>query len=58
MKTNKAKIINDPVHGFITLDNELLYDVVSHRYFQRLLRIRQLGMPCIRVSVMPSALCS
>lgn len=44
MKTNKAKIINDPVHGFITLDNELLYDVVSHRYFQRLLRIRQLGM--------------
>lgn len=44
MKTNKAKIINDPVHGFITLDNELLYDIVSHRYFQRLLRIRQLGM--------------
>ena len=44
MKNNKAKIINDPVHGFITLDNELLYDVVSHRYFQRLLRIRQLGM--------------
>ncbi len=47
MKTNKAKIINDPVYGFITLDHELLYDIVSHRYFQRLLRIKQLGMSYI-----------
>lgn len=47
MKTNKAKIINDPVYGFITLDHELLYDIVSHRYFQRLLRIKQLGLSYI-----------
>ena len=47
MKTNKAKIINDPVHGFITLDSDLLYDIVAHRYFQRLARIKQLGLSCI-----------
>lgn len=41
---NKAKIINDPLHGFLTLPNVLVYDVVQHPYFQRLRRIRQLGM--------------
>lgn len=41
---NKTKIINDPVYGFVTLDNPLLYDIVAHPYFQRLLRIKQLGL--------------
>lgn len=41
---NKKKIINDPVHGFITVPTELLYDLIEHRYFQRLRWIKQLGM--------------
>ena len=44
MQTNKRKIINDPVYGFMTLDYDLLYDIVSHPYFQRLQRIKQLGL--------------
>ncbi len=42
--TNKKKIINDPVYGFIHIPDELLFDVVEHPYFQRLRRIRQLGL--------------
>lgn len=41
---NKRKIINDPVFGFITIPNELIYDVLQHPYVQRLNRIRQLGL--------------
>jgi len=41
---NKKKIINDPLYGFITIPNELIYDIVNHPYFQRLRRIKQLGM--------------
>ncbi|WP_317040027.1 HD domain-containing protein [Crocinitomix algicola] len=41
---NKRKIINDPVHGFITIPNELIFDLVEHPYFQRLRRIKQLGL--------------
>lgn len=41
---NKRKIINDPVHGFITIPDELIYDLMEHPYFQRLRRIRQLGL--------------
>lgn len=41
---NKKKIINDPVYGFITLQQELIFDIISHRYFQRLRHIRQLGL--------------
>lgn len=41
---NKRKIINDPVFGFLTIPNELLYDVLQHPYVQRLGRIRQLGL--------------
>lgn len=45
MQTNKRKIINDPVYGsFMTLDNDILYDIVSHPYFLRLQRIKQLGL--------------
>jgi len=41
---NKKKIINDPVYGFISIPSALIYDVISHPYFQRLRYIKQLGM--------------
>lgn len=41
---NKKKIINDPVFGFLTIPNDLLYDILQHPYVQRLARIRQLGL--------------
>lgn len=41
---NKRKILNDPVYGFITIPNELIFDLIEHPYFQRLRRIRQLGL--------------
>ena len=41
---NKLKIINDPVFGFLSIPNELVYDVLQHPYVQRLNRIRQLGL--------------
>ncbi len=41
---NKRKIFNDPVHGFITIPHELVFDVIEHPYFQRLRRIKQLGL--------------
>ena len=42
--TNKFKIINDPVHGFIKIPHEILFDVIEHPYFQRLRRISQTGL--------------
>lgn len=42
--TNRRKIINDPVYGFISIPNDLIYDLVSHPWFQRLRNIRQLGL--------------
>ncbi len=42
--TNKRKIINDPVHGFIGIKSDLVFDLISHPVFQRLRRIRQLGI--------------
>jgi HD superfamily phosphohydrolase len=41
---NKKKIINDPVYGFITIPSELLFDIISHPWFQRLRYIKQLGL--------------
>jgi uncharacterized protein len=41
---NKKKIFNDPVYGFITVPTELLFDIIEHPYFQRLRRIKQLGL--------------
>ncbi len=43
-ETNKRKIINDPVYGFISVTNETLFDIIEHPYFQRLRRIKQLGL--------------
>lgn len=41
---NKNKIINDPVYGFLTIPTETVFDVIQHPFFQRLRRIRQLGL--------------
>jgi uncharacterized protein len=44
MSTNKRKIINDPIYGFVAIPSELIYDLIDHPYFQRLRRIKQLGL--------------
>lgn len=41
---NKKKIFNDPIYGFITLPYEIIFDLIEHPYFQRLRRIKQLGL--------------
>jgi uncharacterized protein len=41
---NKRKIINDPVHGFIIIPTDFIFDLLEHPYIQRLRRIRQLGL--------------
>lgn len=41
---NKKKIINDPIYGFIHLPNEKVYDCMEQPFFQRLRRIKQLGL--------------
>ena len=41
---NKLKIINDPIYGFITIPSTLIFELIEHRYFQRLRRISQMGM--------------
>lgn len=38
------KIINDPVYGFITIDDELIFRIIAHPYYQRLRRIHQMAM--------------
>lgn len=44
MISNKRKIINDPIYGFVTLPDDLVYDLINHPIFQRLRRIKQLGL--------------
>jgi len=41
---NKLKIFYDPIYGFITIPNALIYDLIQHSYFQRLRRISQMGL--------------
>jgi uncharacterized protein len=41
---NKLKIFNDPVYGFINIPDPWIFDVLEHAYFQRLRRIKQLGL--------------
>ncbi|MCK5846880.1 MAG: HD domain-containing protein, partial [Bacteroidales bacterium] len=48
----KKKLLNDPVYGFINIPRGVIYDVFEHKYFQRLRRIKQLGMSHL---VYPSA---
>lgn len=44
MSNNKLKIFNDPIYGFITIPNSLIFDLIQHKYFQRLRRISQMGL--------------
>ena len=37
------KIINDPVYGFITVDDPLIFEIISHPWYQRLRRIHQMA---------------
>ncbi len=43
-KTNKRKIINDPVYGFISIPGDFIFDLIEHPWFQRLRNIKQLGL--------------
>lgn len=38
------KIINDPVYGFITIDDPLIFRIISHPFYQRLRRIKQMAL--------------
>ncbi|MCK6648538.1 MAG: HD domain-containing protein [Bacteroidia bacterium] len=42
--SNKLKIFNDPIYGFVSIPYEIIYDLINHSYFQRLRRIKQLGL--------------
>ncbi|MDQ1332140.1 MAG: uncharacterized protein QG576_174 [Bacteroidota bacterium] len=42
--TNKKKIINDPVYGFISIPGDFIFDLIEHQWFQRLRNIKQLGL--------------
>ncbi|TVZ14172.1 HD domain-containing protein [Maribacter sp. MAR_2009_72] len=45
MKTsNKLKIFNDPIYGFIRIPNTRIFDLIAEPYFQRLRRISQVGL--------------
>ena len=41
---NQLKIFNDPIYGFITIQNSLVFELIQHKYFQRLRRITQMGL--------------
>ena len=43
-RNNKKKIVNDPVYGFISIPDDIIFDVIEHPYMQRLRRIMQLGL--------------
>ncbi len=43
MHNIKRKIINDPVHGFITINHPLILQIIAHPYYQRLRRINQMA---------------
>lgn len=42
--SKKLKVINDPVYNSVSIPSDLLFDVISHPYFQRLRRITQMGL--------------
>jgi len=44
ISTNKLKILNDPIYGFITIPSERIFSIIEHPYFQRLRRISQMGL--------------
>lgn len=48
MKTlPNLKTLNDPIYGFITIPSKLVFDLMEHRYFQRLRRVSQMGFSYI-----------
>jgi HD superfamily phosphohydrolase len=44
INVSKRKVFNDPVHGFISIPHNFLFEIIEHRYFQRLRRIKQLAL--------------
>ena len=42
--SNKKKIFNDPIYGFVNIPDELHFDIIEHPYFQRLRRIKQVSL--------------
>ncbi len=42
--SNKKKIFNDPIYGFVSIPYDIIYDLIEHPFFQRLRRIKQLGL--------------
>ncbi|MCM4152510.1 HD domain-containing protein [Arenibacter sp. N53] len=44
IKSNKLKIFNDPIYGFIGIPNALIFNLIEEPYFQRLRRISQMGL--------------
>ncbi|VAW28067.1 dNTP triphosphohydrolase, broad substrate specificity [hydrothermal vent metagenome] len=44
IQVNKRKIFNDPVYGFVTIPGDRVFDIIEHPVFQRLRRIKQLGL--------------
>ena len=42
-KTDELKVLRDPVHGYIRVELQVIWDCINSAWFQRLRRIRQLG---------------
>ena len=42
--SRKNKLFNDPIYGFISIETELILQLINHPYFQRLRRISQMGL--------------
>lgn len=43
-RSDKLKIFNDPIYGFIGIPSPLIFDLISEPWFQRLRRISQMGL--------------
>ena len=44
MKAKKLPVLNDPIYGFIGIECGLIFELLSHPFFQRLRRISQMGL--------------
>ena len=42
-KTNEVKVLRDPIHGYIHIEYQVIWDCLNSKEFQRLHRIHQLG---------------
>lgn len=42
-RTNETKVLRDPVHGYIHVKYQVIWDCINSKEFQRLHRIHQLG---------------